>query len=127
MYTFIHVVTSTSQQHPSQRIPILTQQQPTKEDVLFRLCNELILKVVVAHPRHEGRFVVGDVPTLAVRGAHSDILSAETFARMKREKPDLEQLEVGNRGHTPLLDEPECLEAIDGFLSRLAFGARGNA
>ncbi len=70
---------------------------------------------------------LGDVPTLAVRGAHSDILSTETFARMKREKPDLEQLEVPNRGHTPLLDEPECLEAIDGFLSWLDFGARGNA
>jgi hypothetical protein len=29
------------------------------------------------------------------------------------------QLEVAGRGHVPLLDEPECLAAIDGFLSRV--------
>jgi hypothetical protein len=37
---------------------------------------------------------------------------------MAREKPDLEQLTVANRGHVPLLDEPECLAAIDAFLTR---------
>jgi pimeloyl-ACP methyl ester carboxylesterase len=58
------------------------------------------------------------VPTLAIRGALSDILSAATFARMKSENPDLLQLEVAGRGHVPLLDEPECLAAIDGFLSQ---------
>jgi pimeloyl-ACP methyl ester carboxylesterase len=56
------------------------------------------------------------VPTLAIRGARSDILSAATFARMKRENPDLQQLEVANRGHVPLLDEPECITALDDFL-----------
>ena len=56
------------------------------------------------------------VPTLAIRGARSDILSAATFARMKRENPDLQQLEVANRGHVPLLDEPECIAALDDFL-----------
>jgi hypothetical protein len=35
---------------------------------------------------------------------------------MQREKPDLKVLEVANRGHVPLLDEPECLAAIDEFL-----------
>ncbi len=59
------------------------------------------------------------IPTLAIRGARSDILSAATFARMKRENPDLQQLEVANRGHVPLLDEPECIAALDGFLSRI--------
>lgn len=62
---------------------------------------------------------LGDVPTLAVRGAHSDILSAATLARMKNEKPDLQQLEVANRGHVPLLDEPECIAALDTFLSSI--------
>ena len=56
-------------------------------------------------------------PILAIRGAQSDILSAATLARMRREKPDLEVLEVANRGHVPLLDEPECLAAIDEFLA----------
>ncbi len=62
---------------------------------------------------------IGDLPALAIRGAASDILSAATFARMKDEKPDLWQLTVPNRGHVPLLDEPECLQAIDQFLRRL--------
>ena len=58
------------------------------------------------------------VPILAIRGAHSDILNAATLARMQHEKPDLEVLEVANRGHAPMLDEPECLAAIDEFLAR---------
>jgi len=63
------------------------------------------------------------VPTLAIRGETSDILSAATFERMQREKPDLERLTVPNRGHVPLLDEPECLAAIDRFLARLNYAA----
>ena len=65
------------------------------------------------------------VPTLAIRGARSDILSAATFARMKRENPDLQQLEVANRGHVPLLDEPECILTLDAFLSRVLSEAVG--
>ena len=57
------------------------------------------------------------VPMLAIRGAQSDILSAATLARMQREKPDLEVLTVANRGHPPLLDEPECRAAIDRFIA----------
>jgi len=57
------------------------------------------------------------LPTLAIRGSNSDILSAATLARMQREKPAaLTVLVVPNRGHAPLLDEPECLAAIDAFL-----------
>ena len=56
------------------------------------------------------------IPALAIRGEASDILSVATFERMKREKPDLETLAVPNRGHTPLLEEPECVAAIDAFL-----------
>lgn len=63
------------------------------------------------------------VPALAIRGALSDILSVATFERMQREKPDLERLTVADRGHVPLLDEPECLAAIDAFLGRLAYEA----
>jgi pimeloyl-ACP methyl ester carboxylesterase len=63
---------------------------------------------------------LGSIPTLAIRGTHSDILSETTFARMQREKPDLVRVEVANRGHVPLLDEPECLGAIDAFLARLS-------
>ena len=57
-------------------------------------------------------------PTLAIRGVSSDILSAETLAKMKQIKPDLETLVVEGRGHAPLLTEPECLQAIDEFLAQ---------
>ncbi|MEA3160909.1 MAG: hypothetical protein QOD95_2457 [Gammaproteobacteria bacterium] len=60
------------------------------------------------------------MPMLAIRGERSDILSAATFARMKAENPDLSQLEVAQRGHVPLLDEPECIAAIDTFLATCA-------
>jgi pimeloyl-ACP methyl ester carboxylesterase len=56
------------------------------------------------------------VPTLALRGAHSDLLSAATFERMQREVPNLIAVTVANRGHAPQLDEPESLQAIDAFL-----------
>ena len=59
------------------------------------------------------------LPMLAIRGERSDILSAAAFARMKAENPGLVQLEVAQRGHVPLLDEPECLAAIDTFLARI--------
>jgi pimeloyl-ACP methyl ester carboxylesterase len=60
------------------------------------------------------------MPMLAIRGAQSDILSAATFAKMKAENPELTQLEVAERGHVPLLDEPECVAAIDVFLTQLS-------
>jgi pimeloyl-ACP methyl ester carboxylesterase len=59
-------------------------------------------------------------PVLAIRGALSDVLSEATLARMRREKPDLAVLEVANRGHPPLLDEPESRAAIDAFLGAAA-------
>jgi len=59
------------------------------------------------------------LPVLALRGAMSDVLSEATFDRMALEKPDLRRLSVPRRGHPPLLDEPECLAAIDEFLSTL--------
>jgi pimeloyl-ACP methyl ester carboxylesterase len=58
------------------------------------------------------------VPMLVIRGAQSDILSAATVARMARAKPDLMQIEVADRGHTPLLNEPQSVAAIDAFLAR---------
>lgn len=64
---------------------------------------------------------LGPVPVLAIRGELSDIVSPATFERMQREKPDLVQQTVARRGHVPLLDEPDCLPAIDAFLARLDY------
>jgi pimeloyl-ACP methyl ester carboxylesterase len=64
--------------------------------------------------------VLRNTPMLVIRGALSDILSAATLERMVREKPDVHQLTVAGRGHAPLLNEPECLAAIDTFLASYA-------
>jgi pimeloyl-ACP methyl ester carboxylesterase len=55
------------------------------------------------------------LPVLAIRGEHSDILSAATFSRMQG-KSQVTALTVANRGHAPMLDEPECVAAIEQFL-----------
>ena len=62
---------------------------------------------------------MGPIPALVLRGELSDVLSRETVRRMKREKPDLLTLDVPNRGHVPLLDEPLVISAIDRFLDEL--------
>lgn len=62
---------------------------------------------------------MASIPTLVLRGEHSDILSAATVARMKAEKADLETLTVKDRGHVPFLDEPEVESAILDFLARV--------
>jgi pimeloyl-ACP methyl ester carboxylesterase len=59
------------------------------------------------------------IPTLAMRGAISDVLSQQTFDRMAAEKPDLVRVTVAGRGHPPMLDEPDSVAAIDAFLARL--------
>ncbi len=62
---------------------------------------------------------MADIPTLAIRGILSDILDEPTFDEMVKRKPDLIQVTVPNRGHVPLLDEPEALQAIDAFVARI--------
>jgi pimeloyl-ACP methyl ester carboxylesterase len=59
------------------------------------------------------------VPVLAIRGKMSDVLDAATFDRMAEEKSDLTRLTLDYRGHVPLLEEPECTDAIDRFLARV--------
>jgi pimeloyl-ACP methyl ester carboxylesterase len=58
------------------------------------------------------------VPTLALRGALSDVLSIETFERMALAKPDLERVTVPDAGHAPTFNEPEAAAAIDAFIRR---------
>jgi pimeloyl-ACP methyl ester carboxylesterase len=60
-----------------------------------------------------------DIPVLVLRGELSDFLSPRTLARMQGEKPDLQAAVIPQRGHTPLLDEPESLDRIDRFLAAL--------
>lgn len=52
------------------------------------------------------------LPLTAIRGANSDLLSEETFARMQERAPEMRAWTVPDRGHVPFLDEAEALEAI---------------
>jgi len=58
------------------------------------------------------------VPTLVIRGAQSDILSADIAARMQRKAPKMELALIPGVGHAPTLAEPEALQAIAAFLGR---------
>jgi pimeloyl-ACP methyl ester carboxylesterase len=58
------------------------------------------------------------LPVLALRGELSDMLSAQTFARMALAKPDLERVTVPDVGHAPTLNEPIAAAAIDAFIRR---------
>ncbi len=59
------------------------------------------------------------LPVLALRGQLSDVLSAETFARMAQVKPDLVQKTISGVGHVPVLANPQVEQAIDDFLTRI--------
>ncbi len=59
------------------------------------------------------------VPVLLIRGALSDVITADTAARMAALHPDLSEVIVPRSGHAPLLSEPECVQAIDDFLERV--------
>jgi pimeloyl-ACP methyl ester carboxylesterase len=62
---------------------------------------------------------LGQTPLLIVRGAKSDLLTAETAARMQQEVPDMKLATVPGVGHAPELNEPEAVAAIDAFLGSL--------
>lgn len=62
------------------------------------------------------------IPVLAIRGALSDVLTAETFDRMAAAKPDLERLTVADCGHNPTLEEPEVTAALDEFITGIDGG-----
>ncbi len=64
---------------------------------------------------------MGDIPVLAIRGAHSDLLSPEILAQMAvRHTGDFTAVTVPNRGHAPMLDEAEALGAILQFVRKHA-------
>lgn len=63
-------------------------------------------------------------PVLALRGALSDMLSHDTLARMQARLPTMTVAEVPRVGHSPRLDEPEAVQAIDGFLAQFEGGAK---
>ena len=63
------------------------------------------------------------LPAAVLRGEHSDLLSARIVARMQAELPGLAATVVRNRGHIPLLDEPESIAAIQRWLAETDLAA----
>ncbi|MFM9935090.1 MAG: alpha/beta fold hydrolase [Novosphingobium sp.] len=57
-------------------------------------------------------------PLLVLRGAHSDILSAQVAARMAARSASVELVTIPGVGHAPTLDEPEAIAAIGRLLAR---------
>jgi len=55
-------------------------------------------------------------PTLLIRGATSDIITAEIADKMQRMAPNLQRVDVPGVGHAPMLTEPEAVDAIGQFL-----------
>ena len=60
------------------------------------------------------------LPLALIRGANSDLLTADTAAKMRARRPDMTFAEVPGRAHIPFLDEPEAVALIRGFLKGLA-------
>ena len=78
-------------------------------------------RTVIARP--EDPWVLFDKtaakPVLLLHGETSDILTFDIVDRMIEKKPDLVHVVVSNRGHVPILDEPECITGIDEFLGEV--------
>lgn len=55
-------------------------------------------------------------PVLLIRGALSDIVSADIADRMQRMAPRIERVDVPGVGHAPMLTEPEAVDAMRRFL-----------
>ena len=63
--------------------------------------------------------VMKNIPLLIIRGETSDILSDKTARRMHRRHKNSTLLTIPGRGHTPALDEPISLAAIQKFITGL--------
>ena len=89
-------------------------------------CDPAIATVLSKRPSRLARPLAGWLfrrlarkrPTLLIRGALSDVITAPIAARMKKAAPCLEEAVVPGVGHAPTLAEPEALAAIRAFLAR---------
>jgi pimeloyl-ACP methyl ester carboxylesterase len=58
-------------------------------------------------------------PLLVIRGAKSELLTAETAARMRAEAPGMKFALIEGVGHAPDLNEPEAVAAIEEYLASM--------
>ena len=62
------------------------------------------------------RWLARKRPTLLIRGADSDVISAAIADRMALKSPRLRRVEVPGVGHAPMLTERAAIDAISHFL-----------
>lgn len=59
------------------------------------------------------------LPLCTIRGANSDLLSAQTLVKMQEKRPDMVVGIVPDRAHIPFLDEPQALDALNEWIALL--------
>jgi pimeloyl-ACP methyl ester carboxylesterase len=59
-----------------------------------------------------------NIPVMVLRGANSDLLSAETLQAMAAAHPDLEAVTLPDQGHVPALRGRDMIQRIGGFVLR---------
>jgi len=62
---------------------------------------------------------LADLPLATIRGANSNLLSADTATEMRRRRPDMIFAEIPDRGHVPFLDEPPAVETIRAWVTKM--------
>lgn len=87
---------------PAIALPMLETAKPSEQADLWRQFTALNKK-----------------PMLVIRGESSDILSIDCVNKMRDIHRAFAFCQVPNRGHTPLLDEIESVQALDDFLATL--------
>ncbi|MGB3245562.1 MAG: alpha/beta hydrolase [Sulfitobacter sp.] len=59
------------------------------------------------------------LPLACIKGANSNLLSADTLSEMQKRRPDMITAVVPGRGHVPFLDEPEAVAALQEWAGQL--------
>lgn len=67
------------------------------------------------------------IPVLALRGANSDLLSAETLQAMAEAHPDLEAVTVPDQGHVPALRGRDMIQRIRRFVTKAEESSTGRS
>ncbi|HHB81435.1 MAG TPA: alpha/beta hydrolase, partial [Aliiroseovarius sp.] len=60
------------------------------------------------------------LPLALIHGENSNLLHADTVARMRSDNPEMRVAEVPGRGHVPFLDEPQALAVIRAWIKDMA-------
>jgi len=74
----------------------------------------------IHHPHDHDRWTDWDsltIPVLCLRGATSDLLTAETALQMAQRGPRAQVVTIAGCGHAPALNVPAQLELVGGFLA----------